>query len=157
VDIDNAFVTVRGTEQINQTKQIIKPGTRSPVIFTPIRISPRCQDPDRLFISDQNKNRIHAHRRPRCHIKTLCFTAWRFLLCRSKALRRFLSDFNTRTYPNITDSKITSQSESGRIMAICCRHWPTGSRGSENPDPRKARRGIVAIVAGIVGKVCNSR
>jgi hypothetical protein len=150
VDIGNSFVAIRRIRQANQTKQIIKPGTRSPVIFTPIRTRPRCQDPHRLFISDQNKNRIHAHRRPRRHIKTLCYKAWRFLLCISEALRRSLSDFNILTYPNITDSKITSQSEPGRAMAICCQHWPTGSRGSqgsrgsENPDPHKARRGIVA-------------
>jgi hypothetical protein len=133
VDIGNVLVTVRRIRQTNQTKQIIKPGTRSPVIFMPIRTRPRCQDPHRLFISDQNKNRIHAHRRPRCHIKTLCFTAWRFLLCLSNALRRFLSDFIERTYPNITYSKTTSQSEPGRTRATRGHHWPTGDRqrGSE--------------------------
>jgi hypothetical protein len=31
VDIDNAFATVRCIRQTNKTKQIIKPGTRSPV------------------------------------------------------------------------------------------------------------------------------
>lgn len=145
MDIDNAFVAIRRIRQANQTKQIIKPGTRSPVIFTPMRTRPRCQDPHRLFISDQNKNCIHAHRRPRCHIKTSCCKAWRFLLCRSKALRRFLNDFNIWTYPNITNIKTTSQSEPERTRAIYSYRWPVGPAagrrgGGAAKTPTRARR-----------------